>query len=281
TYKLNNIIKVEKKLDHHKGSRFLLDLNVTLPKQNNQSAIISEHIYKNTSTDKLCYPKDIQWKRKANIAIVLSVRNQGQWMSHFLDNLQDIYVSNGEANISLIVFDFESKDIDMEAQLKARQIPPYTLIKKSGIFSRSMSMNAAIRTIEDPHTIVFALDLHLEIPNTIFDDVRKHCFEGKSVYTPIIARLGCGSSPVNLRGYWEHQGFGIIAIYKSDWDRIGGLDEETYKNKWGGEDWDLMEKVVGGGLEYERLKHFNMFHFKHSRKGMWTGDNDMVDPYSN
>lgn len=111
----------------------------------------------------------------------------------------------------------------------------------------------------------------------------QHCFEGRSVFTPVIIRLSRGHSPVNRYGFWEHQGYGLIAMYKSDWDRIGGLDEEKFKNKWGGEDWELMERVVGAGMEYERVREFKMFHFHHSKKGMWTGDEDIQkeqDPFS-
>ena len=94
-------------------------------------------------------------------------------MVHFLDNLEEIFVSTGDKNTQLIVFDFESNDIDVEAELKTRQLPPYTLLKRSGIYSRSISINAAIRTVKDPHSIVFTLDLHLEITFSILDDARK------------------------------------------------------------------------------------------------------------
>ena len=66
----------------------------------------------------------------------------------------------------------------------------------------------------------------------------------------------------------------MIGIYKSDWDRAGGLD--VHKSVlWGGEDWELMERLVNNGLEYERIRNTNIFHYAHSRKGMWTGDPDI------
>ena len=100
----------------------------------------------------------------------------------------------------------------------------------------------------------------------------QHCFRGITVYTPIIVRLQCGESPVNPRGRWEAQGFGLIGIYKEDWDRLGGLGQEHFDKKWGGEDWDLMERIVASGMEYERLRNTKIFHHWHSRQGMWTGD---------
>ena len=69
----------------------------------------------------------------------------------------------------------------------------------------------------------------------------------------------------------------MIGIYKSDWDRIGGLDEVRFDKRWGGEDWDFMERVVSKGMEYERLRNTQIFHYAHTRKGMWSGDPDIGD----
>lgn len=234
TYKLNNIINVEKKPDLPKGSRFLLELNVTLLNNNNneknnennntinanndlsnidsnnltiinnsiinkhnrnsnpmtyeynnnnsdnnkdsninQSFIISEYVYQNSTTINLCYPANVQWKRQAHVAVILPVRNQAPWVKHFLDNLQDIYIITGDTNISLVIFDFESDDINWKKELDGRVLPPYTLLQKPGVFSRSIALNNAVRAVKNPHAIVFMLDLHLEIPWTAFDDARK------------------------------------------------------------------------------------------------------------
>lgn len=42
-------------------------------------------------------------------------------------------------------------------------------------------------------------------------------------------------------GYWRAFGFGIVAMYKSDLQSVGGLDTSILG--WGGEDVDLYEKV--------------------------------------
>jgi len=43
-------------------------------------------------------------------------------------------------------------------------------------------------------------------------------------------------------GNWDLTGYGLLGIYKEDWDRFGGLDADRYQFSWGGEDWDLLDR---------------------------------------
>ena len=43
-------------------------------------------------------------------------------------------------------------------------------------------------------------------------------------------------------GEWETIGFGLFAMYKSDWTAIGGWDVKGYTTAWGGEDWDIVDR---------------------------------------
>ena len=59
-------------------------------------------------------------------------------------------------------------------------------------------------------------------------------------------------------------------MYKEDWDRFGGFSEQTFA--WGGEDWDIIDGIVKQGLEIERMRDPWVFHYYHSKFGMWSGN---------
>ena len=169
---LLSLLNVEKKLDEKLGRRYLVEAKVKvqgflLP------LVLSEYIFMHSSNGSLCYPRGLQWNRNANIALIVTLKNQGNWMVHFLNNLEHIYRRTQDKLVTLVVYDFNSTDIDVESALKDRAIPPFKLIKGSGDYSRSKSINTAVKQVNDPQTIIFTVDLHLDLPISLYKDIRK------------------------------------------------------------------------------------------------------------
>ncbi|XP_048581351.1 beta-1,4-N-acetylgalactosaminyltransferase 3 isoform X2 [Nematostella vectensis] len=275
-FRLKKIVNVEKKVDIKKGFRYLLELELA-EQQSGRTVRLSEFVYKYNekyisenpnTTRSLCYPEGFQWSQSPTVYLILPVQNYGFWIKYLVDRLSHIYTHTPEKNFHLVMVDFNTTDIDIDAYLQKSALNrSYTLVRMKGHFFKTLAINTGVATVKDNNSIIFLMDLHITVPSCFFDTIRKHVVKGKAGFFPSVLRLHCGGSDLYPRGFWEHQGYGLFGCYKEDWERFGGEDVEKFRHNWGGEDWDLLDRVCGAQLEPERMDSPKLYHFPHVRRG--------------
>lgn len=121
----------------------------------------------------MCYPKGLQWNRTADVYLILTAKNLGRWVHHFIKNAEKIVQQTKDEHLHVVIFDFNSPDIDLKQALQRSTLKNYHYITRPGKYSRTRSFSEAIQSIKDPNAIVVTVDLHLDLGSQLINDVRK------------------------------------------------------------------------------------------------------------
>ena len=79
---------------------------------------LADFVYKFHNSSNLCRPNRITWQRKVTVNVILTVKNQGSWAQHFINEISRICRETGDDHVNIIVVDYGSPDVHIEKALK-------------------------------------------------------------------------------------------------------------------------------------------------------------------
>lgn len=149
-------------------------------------------------------------------------------------------------------------------------------VKADGPFSRGLGLSRGA-SLHSETSLMFFTDVDMIFNETLLHRIRLNTIRGKQIFFPIVyseydpRHLSSSNKHNNSlnsyqigeklsrnhfvydsnSGYFRHFGFGLVSLYKSDLDSIGGFDLNL--KGWGMEDVDLFDKFV---------KHTNLSLFR-------------------
>lgn len=130
-----------------------------------------------TTDAQLCYPRGLDWNKDAVVHLILAVHHEGPRFRRFIEKLEKIFKENLEVYFHLVVVNSGNAGLDIREILGATSLLKYKVEELEGDFSWTRAINYGIRQIQDPGHIILTVDVHMDLPASIFEDCRKVSFQ--------------------------------------------------------------------------------------------------------
>jgi chondroitin sulfate synthase len=141
-------------------------------------------------------------------------------------------------------------------------------------FNRGLALTKGSEVLS-PDSLMFFADVDMLFTYAAIERIRTNTILGAQVYFPIVfsefapeSWSSDDDSSISHfsygrhRGYFRHFGFGLVSLYRRDFDAVGGFDLNIHG--WGMEDVDLFEKVVSSHFRVLRAPEPGLVHVYHS-----------------
>ena len=194
--------------------------------------------------------------------------------------MYETLVLKGNERVKLVLSVYGEEDVKFVSDVVKSYRVKYpsaliTVLEGKGAFSRSKALHFALTHLR-PSELAFICDIDMEVTHPFLNHCRRNTIQGSRVYYPeffkwynlnyVYWNKPRPHKMHTLRrehGHWAYYSFGMLCIYKSDYDRVGGMD--TNIEGWGDEDVHFFNKVVRKHLNVMRSPDPGLSHHWHEK----------------
>lgn len=229
-------------------------------------------------------------KRTEHIDIIMPLLGRFRIFQRFMKNIENV-ILKPRANARLVLVLFKSTDDLFSHKLTLALVESYQqkygkefieVVQANSEFSRGPALQLGAEHCAS-EALLFFIDVDIIFSAESLERIRLNTRKGSQVYFPIVfsqydpepvcfpgsPHCECESSQCFLKegdvsdetGYWRQFGFGIGALYRSDYHKVGGFDLNI--RGWGKEDVDLYTKFIENNYVIFRAVDPGMTHIFH------------------
>lgn len=227
---------------------------------------------------------DVSDRLNVRVNFIVPLSGRYKTLLRFVHNFEDACLKNRE-NVSLVIMLYSteeeeentSEETTAHIQKLKTKYPDYELrvISRDGPFSRGAALQHG-SSLFAGNDLLFFVDVDIYFHQKALRRIRLSAVAGRSVYFPIVFRQydprlvrekgeNSRTSSADFdsqSGYWQHFGFGIVALINSDFRRSGGFNLNI--KGWGKEDVELYDKFISCNMSIFRSVDTGLVHIFHS-----------------
>lgn len=203
-------------------------------------------------------------REEVNIIVPIAGEGKLEVLAKFLANYErEVLTRLQPARLIFVVFthgDGDRLERAVREGVDALEInyPGYSFLVKilrGREFSRAVGLMYGIEQCRE-NQLLLLLDVDIQFTAVALNTIRSFTHQGESVYFPIVF-----SQFEDGGGYWRDFGFGVMSAYRSDIDRVKGLN--THISGWGKEDVDFYDRFLTTNLTVFRSVDPQLVHLYH------------------
>jgi len=233
------------------------------------------------SMDPLSYdPNNVQRSLSESVTVnfILPLAGRYETFRQFMDNFESVFAGGGSSNevaLLIVLFTEEGSAAEVDlissrvsaSQLRYPQLS-VSIVRMSGQFSRGAGLQQAAKLLPR-HSLMFFVDVDVHFTPEVLQRVRLATAPGRSAYYPVVfsqydPSMSTGANFSAGAGCWRQFGYGIAALYNSDFVDAGGFNLDI--RGWGREDVNLVERLLARNMSVFRAVDPGLVHVFHTKQ---------------